>query len=122
MCQGCTVPLQVRSIKALKSLGSGFGIVSVGSVQYIRSVPGELNMDNNRVLEVAQVGLVLAAPASQRSTCSSAATPELLPAVGMYTHTQCVIQQVQLASEITNATDVSLIPRLAAAQGLHQCL
>jgi hypothetical protein len=45
----------VRSLKALKSLGGGFGIVSVGSVQYVRSVPGELNLDKNRVLEVAQV-------------------------------------------------------------------
>ncbi|MEW5316935.1 MAG: hypothetical protein WDW38_008274 [Sanguina aurantia] len=44
----------VRAIKKLKVLGGGFGIVIIGRTTYVRSVPGELNMDKNRVLELAQ--------------------------------------------------------------------
>ncbi len=45
----------VRAVEKLKVLGGGFGLVTVGAQQYVRSVPGELNLDKNRVLEVAQV-------------------------------------------------------------------
>ncbi len=46
-----------RAIKKVKVLGSGlaFDIVVIGKRQYIRSVPGELNMDSNKILELAQV-------------------------------------------------------------------
>jgi len=44
----------VRSIKKLKVLGNGFNLVTIGKNTYVRSVPGELNMDKNRVLELAQ--------------------------------------------------------------------
>ena len=30
-------------------------MVTIGKSQYVRSVPGELNMDKNKVLELAQV-------------------------------------------------------------------
>ncbi|GMF96066.1 unnamed protein product [Aspergillus oryzae] len=45
----------LRAVKALEPLGSGFSIVRVGSKQYIRSVPKELNTDQATVLEVIQV-------------------------------------------------------------------
>ncbi len=44
----------VRSIKKLRVLGGGFDLVSIGPKQYVRSVPGELNLDKNRALGVAQ--------------------------------------------------------------------
>ena len=44
----------MRSIKKLKVLGSGFDLMTIGRRSYVRSVPGELNMDKNRVLELAQ--------------------------------------------------------------------
>lgn len=44
----------VRAIKKLRVLGNGFDLVTIGKSQYVRSVPGELNMDKNSVLEVAQ--------------------------------------------------------------------
>lgn len=43
-----------RAIKKLQVLGGGFGLVAVGRQQLVRSVPGELNMDKNKVLELAQ--------------------------------------------------------------------
>lgn len=46
-----------RSIKKLKCLGGGLDLVTIGSISYVRSVPGELNLDKNRALELAQVGL-----------------------------------------------------------------
>ena len=45
----------VRSIKKLKVLGHGFDLIKVGSVSYIRSVPGELSTDTNKILELAHV-------------------------------------------------------------------
>ncbi|KAB8278314.1 EAP30/Vps36 family-domain-containing protein [Aspergillus minisclerotigenes] len=45
----------LRAVRALEPLGSGFSIVRVGSKQYIRSVPKELNTDQATVLEVIQV-------------------------------------------------------------------
>lgn len=44
----------VRAIKKLKVLGGGFDMVAVGATSFVRSVPGELNLDKNRVLELAQ--------------------------------------------------------------------
>lgn len=35
-------------------LGGGIDVVSIGLRTYIRSVPGEFNMDKNRVMELAQ--------------------------------------------------------------------
>lgn len=45
----------LRAVKSLEPLGSGFSIISVGSKQYIRSVPKELNTDQATVLEAIQV-------------------------------------------------------------------
>ncbi|KAL4733806.1 EAP30/Vps36 family-domain-containing protein [Aspergillus similis] len=45
----------LRAVKALEPLGSGFSIILVGSKQYIRSIPKELNTDQATVLEVIQV-------------------------------------------------------------------
>lgn len=42
-------------MKSLEPLGSGFSIVRVGSKQYIRSIPKELNTDQATVLEVIQL-------------------------------------------------------------------
>ena len=48
--------LQERAIKKLKVLGNGhFNIVVIGKLQYVRSVPGELNMDSSKILELSQV-------------------------------------------------------------------
>eukprot|EP00879_Flechtneria_rotunda_P025684 GHRR01027320.1.p1 GENE.GHRR01027320.1~~GHRR01027320.1.p1 ORF type:complete len:176 (+),score=49.09 GHRR01027320.1:395-922(+) len=44
----------IRAIKKLKVLGSGIDVISIGPRTYIRSAPGELNMDKNRVMELAQ--------------------------------------------------------------------
>lgn len=45
----------LRAVKALEPLGSGLSIIQVGSKQYIRSVPKELNTDQATVLEVIQI-------------------------------------------------------------------
>ncbi|RAL13702.1 ESCRT-II subunit protein SNF8 [Aspergillus homomorphus CBS 101889] len=45
----------LRAVKSLEPLGSGLAIIRVGSKQYIRSVPKELNTDQSTVLEVIQV-------------------------------------------------------------------
>ncbi|KAI9044283.1 ESCRT-II subunit protein SNF8 [Aspergillus affinis] len=45
----------LRAVKSLEPLGSGFSIFRVGSKQYIRSVPKELNTDQATVLEAIQV-------------------------------------------------------------------
>lgn len=45
----------VRAVEKLKVLGGGFGLTKVGAQTYVRSVPGELNIDSNKVLQVAQV-------------------------------------------------------------------
>lgn len=45
----------VTAIKKLKVLGNGFNLVTIGQQQLVRSVPGELNTDKNKVLELAQV-------------------------------------------------------------------
>jgi len=45
----------LRAVKSLEPLGSGFSIIRVGSKQYIRSVPKELNTDQATVLEAIQV-------------------------------------------------------------------
>lgn len=38
----------------MQVLGSGIDILVIGKSTYIRSVPGEFNMDKNRVMELAQ--------------------------------------------------------------------
>lgn len=43
-----------RAIKKLKVLGGGIDVLSIGSRTYIRSVPGEFNLDKNTVMELAQ--------------------------------------------------------------------
>jgi ESCRT-II complex subunit VPS22 len=45
----------LRAVKSLEPLGSGFSIILVGSKQYIRSIPKELNTDQSTVLEVIQI-------------------------------------------------------------------
>ncbi|PGH27067.1 hypothetical protein AJ80_01253 [Polytolypa hystricis UAMH7299] len=45
----------LRAVKALDPLGSGFTIIKVGSKQFIRSIPKELNTDQSTVLEVIQL-------------------------------------------------------------------
>ncbi|GAM43353.1 hypothetical protein TCE0_047r18093 [Talaromyces pinophilus] len=45
----------LRAVKSLEPLGSGFSIINVGSKQYIRSIPKELNSDQATVLEVIQL-------------------------------------------------------------------
>lgn len=42
-------------MESLKPLGSGFTVKAIGSKQIIRSVPKELNHDQSKVLEAAQV-------------------------------------------------------------------
>mmetsp|Transcript_12357 Transcript_12357/g.34703 ORF Transcript_12357/g.34703 Transcript_12357/m.34703 type:complete len:245 (+) Transcript_12357:396-1130(+) len=44
----------MRAVDKLKVLGSGFTISQVGSQRMLRSVPGELNKDHNKILELAQ--------------------------------------------------------------------
>jgi ESCRT-II complex subunit VPS22 len=45
----------LRAVKSLEPLGSGFTILQVGSKQFIRSIPKELNTDQATVLEVIQI-------------------------------------------------------------------
>ncbi|ERF74803.1 hypothetical protein EPUS_03187 [Endocarpon pusillum Z07020] len=45
----------LRAVKSLEPLGSGFNVISIGSKQYIRSIPKELNTDQSKVLEVLQI-------------------------------------------------------------------
>ena len=44
----------INAIKQLKVLGSGFGIVNIGSKKLVSSVPRELNRDHNALFELAQ--------------------------------------------------------------------
>eukprot|EP01026_Neomeris_dumetosa_P036706 TRINITY_DN29660_c0_g1_i2.p1 TRINITY_DN29660_c0_g1~~TRINITY_DN29660_c0_g1_i2.p1 ORF type:complete len:283 (-),score=27.57 TRINITY_DN29660_c0_g1_i2:239-970(-) len=44
----------IRAIKKLKVLGGGFDIVKIGDRSFVRSVPGELNLDKNKIIELAQ--------------------------------------------------------------------
>uniref|UniRef100_A0A7S0RI08 Vacuolar protein sorting-associated protein n=1 Tax=Chlamydomonas leiostraca TaxID=1034604 RepID=A0A7S0RI08_9CHLO len=43
----------IQAIKKLRALGGGFDVVTIGALKYVRSVPGELNLDKNKVMEVA---------------------------------------------------------------------
>lgn len=43
-----------RAIGKLKTLGSGFRLVKIGSKSLVQSVPGELNQDKNAALDLAQ--------------------------------------------------------------------
>ncbi|KAJ5143053.1 uncharacterized protein N7515_001840 [Penicillium bovifimosum] len=45
----------LRAVRSLEPLGSGFSIINVGSKQFIRSIPKELNTDQATVLEAIQV-------------------------------------------------------------------
>lgn len=45
----------LRAVESLKPLGSGFTVKALGSKQVVRSVPKELNRDQSKVLEAAQV-------------------------------------------------------------------
>ena len=45
----------LRAVKSLEPLGSGFKIINIGSRQFIRSIPKELNTDQATVLEVLQL-------------------------------------------------------------------
>ncbi|KAK1779305.1 EAP30/Vps36 family-domain-containing protein [Copromyces sp. CBS 386.78] len=53
--QGVTEDDILRAVGTLKPLGSAYSVIKVGSKQYIRSVPKELNTDQSAVLEAAQV-------------------------------------------------------------------
>ena len=44
----------LRAIAKLKALGSGFAVERIGKQALVRSVPGELNMDKNKLLELGQ--------------------------------------------------------------------
>jgi len=50
-----------RALKKLKVLGTGFDIVTIGTRQFVRSVPGELDLDRTRALELAAGGRLAAA-------------------------------------------------------------
>ncbi|KAF6812790.1 ell complex subunit [Colletotrichum sojae] len=45
----------LRAVGTLKPLGSSFSVIKVGSKDYIRSIPKELNTDQSAVLEAVQV-------------------------------------------------------------------
>ncbi|PRW39352.1 vacuolar sorting-associated 22-like protein 1 [Chlorella sorokiniana] len=44
----------LHAIKRLQGLGSGFGVVKIGSRQFVRSMPTELSTDSNTLIELAQ--------------------------------------------------------------------
>lgn len=50
-------------------LGGGIDVVSIGLRTYIRSVPGEFNMDKNRVMELAQQQGCISAGAGGQCVC-----------------------------------------------------
>jgi ESCRT-II complex subunit VPS22 len=45
----------LRAVHSLAPLGSSYSIATVGSKEYIRSVPKELNTDQSAVLEATQL-------------------------------------------------------------------
>jgi ESCRT-II complex subunit VPS22 len=45
----------VRAIEKLGGLGSGFGVVKIGTRSFVRSVPTEISTDSNRLIELAEV-------------------------------------------------------------------
>lgn len=52
----CSEDDLLRAIDKLGSLGGGFAVIRIGSRQFVRSVPTQLNTDANRLIELAQVG------------------------------------------------------------------
>uniref|UniRef100_A0A914RBU4 Vacuolar-sorting protein SNF8 n=1 Tax=Parascaris equorum TaxID=6256 RepID=A0A914RBU4_PAREQ len=45
----------IRAVDKLKVLGNGFELIALGSGRFlVQSVPGELNMDDSRVLQLAE--------------------------------------------------------------------
>ena len=44
----------LRAVKSLEPLGSGFAVERIGKQALVRSVPGELNTDSNRLLGLGQ--------------------------------------------------------------------
>ncbi|GMH33069.1 hypothetical protein BSKO_00903 [Bryopsis sp. KO-2023] len=52
----------VTSIKKQKVLGGGFNLITVGNRTLVRSVPGELNTDKNKILELAEDGGYVSIP------------------------------------------------------------
>lgn len=45
----------IRAVDKLKVLGNGFELIALGSGRFlIQSVPGELSMDDSRVLQLAE--------------------------------------------------------------------
>ncbi|KAL8598319.1 ESCRT-II subunit protein snf8 [Nucella lapillus] len=44
----------LRAIKKLRILGNGFTVLTVGNLQLVQSVPGELTMDHTNILLLAQ--------------------------------------------------------------------
>ncbi|GBF94666.1 hypothetical protein Rsub_07402 [Raphidocelis subcapitata] len=57
-----------RALSKLKSLGGGLDLVTIGAASYVRSVPGELNLDKNAALALAQdKGCVSAAELCSKS-------------------------------------------------------
>ncbi|KAK7109195.1 vacuolar-sorting protein SNF8-like [Littorina saxatilis] len=44
----------LRAIKKLRILGNGFTVLTVGILQLVQSVPGELTMDHTNILQCAQ--------------------------------------------------------------------
>lgn len=45
----------LRAVKSLEPLGSGFNVITIGSKQFIRSIPKELSTDQSKVLAVLQI-------------------------------------------------------------------
>lgn len=49
-------PASSPLLPTAQGLGSGFGVVKIGSRQFVRSMPTELSTDSNTLIELAQVG------------------------------------------------------------------
>lgn len=49
----------IQSIKTMKPLGNGFGIIKIGEKEYIQSVPFEMSNDHLQILSIVTKGYIL---------------------------------------------------------------
>ena len=77
----------LRAIRKLRILGNGFTVLTVGSLQLVQSVPGELTMDHTNILQCAQVSNAVCGQACVSSTIRRfSATTDLFPLFSKNTH------------------------------------
>lgn len=87
----------------LQVLGGGIDVMSIGLRTYIRSVPGEFNMDKNRVMELAQQTGYISAGVCMCTGSSLAA------AGGAHQHLGMLSRSVELGGSLRQGTSAQVV-------------